>query len=401
MKLGVAIVGAAALLAAGGAGARDGATPGATAAAIAIGSSGPLTGPDSADGDVLRGAAAYLDYVNSRGGVNGRKIVLTALDDAGDPTVAAENARRLIDQQHVLALFSVVGTTANEAVREVTRAGPVPQLFAASPATSLSGDYQTYPWVIGYPLPYTEEGAIYGRRIRATDAVAARIAVLYEADEDGESLLAGLRRGLGADAATLIAGSASYEPGATAVDSQIADLQATGANTLCIFAFGAPARAAFRAVAKRGWRPLIYVDQTAAQPSTLRLGGAAAEGAVSTLWAKDPATARYARDPAVQLATQLVSQFVPELQHPNALVLQGMAAAYSLIDVLKHAGRSPTRGSVLAAARVLNEASNPFVVPGVHAGTGPTAHFPITQGLLERWTRGRWTPFGGLQSATP
>ena len=63
---------------------------------IVIGASLPLTGPNSAAGqeglDVLR---AYFDSVNRAGGIEGRPIELTALDDAFSPQKAAENARGL------------------------------------------------------------------------------------------------------------------------------------------------------------------------------------------------------------------------------------------------------------------------------------------------------------------
>ena len=47
--------------------------------------------------------------VNTKGGVNGQKIELIALDDKFDPKLAAENARKLIEN-NVLALFLNRGT---------------------------------------------------------------------------------------------------------------------------------------------------------------------------------------------------------------------------------------------------------------------------------------------------
>ena len=42
----------------------------------------------------------------------------------------------------------------------------------------------------------------------------------------------------------------------------------------------------------------------------------------------------------------------------------GMAAAYTMVDALKHAGKNPTRASLQRAATHLNESSNPFLQPG-------------------------------------
>ena len=43
----------------------------------------------------------------------------------------------------------------------------------------------------------------------------------------------------------------------------------------------------------------------------------------------------------------------------------GMAVAYETVRVLKAAGKNPTRAAVMAQTRKLNDASNPFLLPGI------------------------------------
>ena len=62
------------LVAIPGAYARPSATPGITGSTIVLGGSGPLSGPEVAYAGTMIGAKAYFDYVNSNGGVNGRKV---------------------------------------------------------------------------------------------------------------------------------------------------------------------------------------------------------------------------------------------------------------------------------------------------------------------------------------
>ena len=155
------IASAAALIAlalAGIAGASTTATPGVSSSKVTIGSSGPLSGEAAAAAGVLRGADAYFKYVNSRGGVNGRKIDFKFLDDAYDPSQTVENVRQLIQQDNVFALFSVVGTNGNLAIRDFANAAGVPQVFSATGATTFGRDYGEHPWTIGYLPPYSEEG---------------------------------------------------------------------------------------------------------------------------------------------------------------------------------------------------------------------------------------------------
>ena len=64
--------------------------------------------------------------------------------------------------------------------------------------------------------------------------------------------------------------------------------------------------------------------------------------------------------------------------------------------MLKAAGKNPTRAAVMAQTRKLNDASNPFLLPGIAVKTTATERFPIEQALLQRWSKGSWKSFGGL-----
>jgi branched-chain amino acid transport system substrate-binding protein len=72
-----------------------------------------------------------------------------------------------------------------------------------------------------------------------------------------------------------------------------------------------------------------------------------------------------------------------------------------MVDALKAAGKNLTRKSLMNAVTHLNEANNPFLVPGVKVHTTPTFRFPISSVQLQRWHSGHWVLFGGVQSAKP
>jgi branched-chain amino acid transport system substrate-binding protein len=72
-----------------------------------------------------------------------------------------------------------------------------------------------------------------------------------------------------------------------------------------------------------------------------------------------------------------------------------MASAFTLVDALRKAGKNVTRTAITAAARSLNEANNPFVIPGIVVKTSATDAFPIQQVALERWTGTHWSIFTG------
>src|SRR5436190_24061319 len=73
---------------------------------LMLGQTADYSGPQSAPvKETAAAARAYFDKVNAQGGVNGRKIVLESMDDGYDTKRTVENARKLIDEKGVLALF--------------------------------------------------------------------------------------------------------------------------------------------------------------------------------------------------------------------------------------------------------------------------------------------------------
>ena len=96
----VALVALALVASAGGATTAD---PGVTSSTVLLGGTVPLTGEAAAFGTVGPGAKAYFDYVNAKGGVNGRKIEYRYLDDAYNPAQTVQLTRRLVEQDKVFA----------------------------------------------------------------------------------------------------------------------------------------------------------------------------------------------------------------------------------------------------------------------------------------------------------
>jgi len=378
-----------------------GATPGVTSKSILLGSSGPLTGDAASAASVLRGAEAYFKYANARGGVYGRKITLRYYDDASDPAQAELNARRLIEDDQVFALFSTVGTTGNLAIRPLANASGAPHLFVASGASTFGRDYRQYPYTVGYPPTHSQEGQVYARYVLATAARRSKIAVLYQNDADGKELLAGLEKGLGAGKSKIVA-KVPYEPTAVDIEPEIAELKASGANTLMVFAFGRFALESSQSASKLGWKPQLYMNEASSTPATMRLmPQGATEGAISIVFGKDPDTPAFAGDDGVALASTIVKRYVPGGNPKDGALVAGMASAFTMVDTLKKAGRSPTRESLMRAATTLSEANNPFLVPGIVVRTSATSRYPITQVRLQRWHRGHWQLLGGLVSVRP
>ena len=395
----VAVAAAVALVAASAAGARPAATPGVTSNSILVGGTIPLTGEAAAAAGVARGADAYFKYVNAKGGVLGRKITYKYVDDGYEPQRTFLAVRQLVQQDGVFAIFNSLGTSNNAAIRGFLNQAGVPQLFVASGASTFGRDAKKYPWTIGFIPTYSGEGKVYGRYLLKKKP-GAKIAVLYQDDDYGKELVSGLQSGLGAKK-SLIVKKVGYDPTASDVRSEVAALKASKAKVFMIFAFGKFAIQAFIAANQLGWRPQIVVNDVAAATSLMQLSPPkATEGALSIVFGKDPDGPTWKRDKGMKLFRSVMKRYAGG-QTPNGYYAAGMAAAYTLVDALKKAGKNLTRKSVMTAATHLNEKSNPFVLPGIRIRTTPSYRFPISQVRLERWHKSHWVLFGPLLSAKP
>jgi len=385
------------------AGARPLATPGVTSTEIRIGSTVPLSGEAAIAGNVARGIDAYFDYVNAKGGVFGRKIKFTYLDDGYDPGRAVNNTIRLVQQDQVFAMFSSLGTSNNLAVRNLLNQAKVPQLFVSSGATTFGRDYKQYPWTIGYIPPYSEEGAIYGQYV-VKHIKKPKVAVLYQDDDYGRDLYAGLRRGLGKKVSSIVA-KVAYDPTSADVQPQVTQLKASKANVFMIFAFGKFSLQAFNAVSRLGWKPQIFVNDVSSASALMAIvPQKAANGSISIVFGKDPAAPVWRSDKGVRLFQSILKQYGSDIgprDLQDGYYTTGMATAYTLVDTLKKAGKNLTRDGLMRAATHLKEKGNPFVLPGIVIRTTPTSRFPLTQVKLQRWSARAWHPFGKLVSVKP
>jgi len=374
------------------------ATPGVTATEVVIGGTIPITGVASAYRTVGYGAAAYFRYVNAHGGVNKRKIHYIIKDDQYDPGQTMDKTRELVEQDHVFAIFNSLGTEHNLATRPYLNAIKVPQLFVASGATTWGKDSKRWPWTIGYQPNYRAEGTIYGRYVAKT-APRSRIGVLYQNDDYGKDLLAGLRNGLGKKT-KLIVSTQGYNADDPNVQPQIAKLKSAKANTVMLFSTPKFTIQSYAYARGLGWKPKLYVNAVSSASNVMGIATVGTskkqtDGTISIVFLKDPTDPPWARDRGIKLYRTIMKRF--KGTNPSDVYnVYGMSVAHTFVEALKKAGKNPTRDRIMRAATHLNIHNDPFLLPGIVVRTTPTDRFPLDQSRLERYHDGRWRSFGGL-----
>jgi len=379
---------------------RTAADPGVSDREIVIGATTPLSGPFSSVSSVTIGASAYFKHVSANGGVNGRKITFKYLDDQYDPAKTVQLTRQLVEQEKVFAIFNTIGTEHNLAIRDYLNASKVPQVFAASGSTTLGRDAAQYPSAIGFQPSYQAEGWVYGKYLARTRP-GAKVAVLFQDDDYGKDLLGGLKRGLQRSKVKVVAAE-PYSATSADVQSQVAKLKASGADTFAIFAVGKFAIQAYVYANKFGWRPKLVINNIVSSASNVM--AIASEGgtnkvvpaSISGVFLKDPTDPKWRNDAGVKLYRQILKRYAPGANANDPYHMYGMAAAYTFVEALKKTGKTPTREALVKAVASLNITKNPFMIPGIFIKTGPNDRFPIEQMLLQRWQKNSWRSFGGL-----
>ena len=86
-------------------------------AQILIGQTAGMTGSVAASvNETIGGAQLLIDAANAQGGIHGEKIEVLRMDDGFDVKRASENARVLIEEKKVAALFMSRGTPHSQAI---------------------------------------------------------------------------------------------------------------------------------------------------------------------------------------------------------------------------------------------------------------------------------------------
>ena len=369
--------------------------PGVTDTEIKIGNIAPYTGWGSEFSSIARAEAAYFQMINDRGGVNGRKINFVSLDGASEPANTQPLARKLVEEEKVLLLFSTIGTESNLAIREYLNQQKVPQLFVQS-SSALFNDPAQFPWTMGFFATYHDEGVAYAKYVLANKPTA-KIAVLYANDDAGKEYLAGVCAGLGDKAVAMIVKEVSYQVSDAALDAQLAALKDSGADVFFNFAVGPFATKSVRAAYDLGWRPLQFIPNASLSIAAFLepAGLEKSAGLICNARSKGWWSPRSHDDPAVREFLDWMSKYNPKASLRDQDNVAGYERAQTLVAVLQKCGDNLTRANVMKQAANLDLELG-MLRSGIKIKTSPTDYQPIHQLFLIRFDGQQWQGFGGL-----
>jgi branched-chain amino acid transport system substrate-binding protein len=373
--------------------------PGASDTEIKIGNTNPYSGPASAYGTIGKTIAAYFKMVNEQGGINGRKVNFISYDDGYSPPKTVEMARKLVEQDQVLFLFQTLGTPPNTAIHKYMNMRKVPQLHVATGATKWN-DPKNFPWTMGWQPNYQDEAKIYAQYL-LKQRPNAKIGILYQNDDYGKDYLKGIKDGLGAKAKSMIVAEVSYEVADPTVDSQIVQLQASGADVFFNITTPKFAAQAIRKAYDIGWKPLHFLNNVSTQVgSVLKPAGLEKSvGLISTAYIKDPTDKQWANDEAIKKWEAFMKKYYPDGSLIDNSNVYGYTVAATLHQVLKQCGDNLTRENVMRQAASMKGFKIDTLLPGVSISTGGQDYAPIQSVQLMRFNGSQWERFGEILSS--
>ena len=361
--------------------------PGVTDTEILLGTHMPISQTVAAAyAPIADGIRAYFGYINSQGGVYGRKITFLVGDDHYNPADAVEVVRKLVEQDGVFAIISGLGDAGHAAVWKYLEERGVPDMWISGGLVKWT-DPVVKSRFQGNP-DYHTEGRMLGRYI-AENYNGKKVGLLLSHDEFGVDGKAGILKGLEGSDVEIVA-EETYESTQWDVTAQTQRLKNANPDLVVAYAIPPPAASLVK-VAREvlNWDVPILVSGVSVSDIFISLAGAQnAEGVVSVVFARQVYDAQ---DPGVQQHIQIMQQFGQGVPASN-FTLYGQVVAELMVQALKNAGPNLTRESLEDGAEAIRDwCCSMCVVP---VNLSPTDHRPFEIEVYDRVENGKWVAFG-------
>lgn len=241
----------------------------ALAADLKVGFITSLSGPVSSLGiPYEKGMKAAVAY---RSELNGRKVQLVQLDDASDPSTAARNARKLIDEEKVDVIIGTAGSPGALAIAAVARETKTPLIAIAN--ANLPGEEGA--WMVTLPQPAPLMVSAVVERMKKSGVKT--VGYIGFSDAWGDLVYDALQKSA-EPAGIKVVSNERYARADASVTGQVLKIVALRPDAVITGTSGTPGALPYLALAERGYKGQIYGMHALINPDFVRVGGTAVEG---------------------------------------------------------------------------------------------------------------------------
>lgn len=241
----------------------------AQAADLKVGFITSMSGPVSSLGIPYdKGMKAALAYKSE---LNGRKVQFVQLDDASDPTTAARNARKMIDEDKVDVIIGTAGSPGALAIAAVARETKTPLISIAN--ANLPGEEGAWMVTLPQPAPLMVSAVVEKMKAQKVKTVG----YIGFSDAWGDLVYDALNKAV-AGTGIQVVSNERYARGDSSVTGQVLKIVALKPDAVITGTSGTPGALPYLALQDRGYKGHIYGMHALINPDFVRVGGAAVEG---------------------------------------------------------------------------------------------------------------------------
>ena len=350
--------------------------PGITKSEVLIGAFLPLqSGLAGGAAQVRDGAMAYVQHINEKGGVNGRKIRWVFENDSYNPQQAVAVTKKLVERDGIFAIVSPLGTATALAVLPYVVQKKIPMIGPVVGSPKLLEPTEREVFGI---LP---SGIRRGQAVakHAVDGMAGKkIAVLFQNDDFGKDLRDGVKDQLKTVGQSIV-GETSYEPSDIDMSAQVAKLRAAEPDVVVLAGIPKPVSLFVNEAAKQGWQPKFVGSSPISDPLMPELAGKNADD-INIVY--DVALPNM---PEAAQANEILAKYGSSTR-PGYFAYNGMIGMMLFVEALKRAGAEPTREAIITELEKLKDFRSEIFPPLSYS---PGNHAGVSSYGLAKWKDGK------------
>ena len=301
-----------------------------------------LEGPAAALGlGMQQGITAAFEEANRAGGVHGRQITLTSMDDGYEPDRSIAQVRSVIESDAHLALIGPVGTPTSKATQPIATEANMPFIAPFTGAGFLRDSSLTN--VVNVRATYGAETQAWIDHL-VDDLGLTDIAILYQDDGFGRVGLDGVTQAMDARGMKLVA-EGNYTRNTVAVKAALLEIRKANPQAIVMVGAYKPLAEFIKLARKMKMDPVFVTISFVGSKALAAELGAEGEGVIISQVVPQP----WDTSLPIVAEYQAALKAVDPAAEPGFVSLEGYVAGRVAIEGLKKAGADLTRDSYLAA----------------------------------------------------
>ena len=331
----------------------------------------------SLGGPGLEGANLAVEQVNAAGGINGRKVQLVNVNSESDNTKTVSGAKRLIEQEKVVAIIGPMSSGSAFAVTDTVERGRVPMIAnGASRGIVLPAEQKRFSFL----APLTDV-VVLGVMLKDMQARGIKKIALLNSDVAfGTAGRESLEKAVAGAGVTLVI-KETFGNADTDMSPQLTKMRGSDAEATVLWATGAGLAIATKNHRSLGIKTPLYLAHSANDFNFLRLAGESANGILLPSSKLYVTTALPAGDPQKVVVEGFVQAYEKKYGKPPATFAgNGYDAAMMIMQAVRRAGTDPekVRDAIEGTRDYLGVTAVYSYGPNDHFGTKPESVVMLT-----------------------